>query len=504
MNRALRLSDDDDVAVLIDAAEPGEQILGIVARDPIPSGHKIAMHGIRTGALVRKYGQVIGIASHDIAAGDHVHSHNLVVGDHAAAMAGSSRPAQPAATQPAARRPTGKSTFEGYARANGRAGTRNAIGIIASVNCSATVVRRIARRFEDRLPEGIDAVAPFTHSSGCGMAKAGEGIETLERTLTGYARNPNFGGVLMIGLGCEVAQIDEMLARHGLAPGARLRTLTIQDAGGTAEAIERGNAIVQELIEEAAADRRTTRPASDLVLGLQCGGSDAWSGVTANPALGAAADLLVATGGTAILSETPEIYGAEHLLLARAASPQVAQALEQRIAWWENYAAQGRVSLDNNPSPGNKAGGLTTIYEKSLGAVAKAGSSALNDVLLYGEPTRTAGLVFMDSPGYDPCSATGQIASGANLLAFTTGRGSVFGAQPTPCLKLASNGALAQKMANDIDIDCSGVLEGQSIADAGAMIFDALLATASGKRTKSEALGVGEFEFVPWQLGAWM
>ncbi|MFB0872171.1 MULTISPECIES: UxaA family hydrolase [unclassified Sphingobium] len=498
MVRALRISDADDVAILIDDAAPGDDVLGIAARDAIPSGHKMALGPISAGEMVRKYGQLIGVATREIAAGEHVHSHNLEVGDY---QAGAGVPA-PTSRIAAARHSA--ATFEGYLRADGSVGTRNAIGIIASVNCSATVVRRIARHFEDRLPAGINAVAPFTHGSGCGMSKSGDGFDTLERTLAGYARHPNFGGVLLIGLGCEVAQIDEMMARQGLTAGPRLRTLTIQNAGGTAQAIEQGSAIVAELIEEAAGDRRTTRPAADLVLGLQCGGSDGWSGVTANPALGAATDLLVAASGTALLSETPEIYGAEHLLIARATDPAVARALHARIAWWEEYAARNGASLDNNPSPGNKAGGLTTIFEKSLGAIAKAGSAPLADVLLYAEQRRVNGLNFMDSPGYDPCSATGQIASGANLLAFTTGRGSVFGAQPTPCLKLASNAPLARAMADDIDIDCSPVLDGLSVAEAGEMIFDRLLATASGEPTKSEALGLGDFEFVPWQLGAWM
>jgi altronate hydrolase len=499
MSKALQINASDDVCVLIEDAPSGATVLRITALDPIPSGHKMAMHPIAAGAIVRKYGQAIGVAIRDIAAGEHVHSHNLAYADGLSKTLLSA----PAAIRSAAAEPASAS-FEGYVREDGAVGTRNVIGIIASVNCSATVVRRIARQFESGMPAGIDAVAPFTHSSGCGMPKSGEGFDVLERTLAGYARHPNFGGVLMIGLGCEVAQIEDMVARQGLTVGPRLRTLTIQEAGGTAQAVERGSAIVAELIEEAAMDRRTARPASDLVLGLQCGGSDGWSGITANPALGVATDLLVAAGGTAYLSETPEIYGAEHLLLARAATPEVAAALNARIIWWEGYAARNGASLDNNPSPGNKAGGLTTIFEKSLGAIAKAGSTPLTDILLYGERRRTNGLNFMDSPGYDPCSATGQIASGANLLAFTTGRGSVFGAQPTPCLKLASNAALARSMAADIDIDCSPVLAGMTMSEAGQMIFDALLATASGRPTKSESLGVGDFEFVPWQLGAWM
>lgn len=497
MTRALRISSEDDVAVLIDPAMPNDVVLGVVARDAMPSGHKIALHRIAAGAVVRKYGQPIGVANRSIEPGDHVHSHNLVLPAEGI-TAGAVARMKAAAHSPVS------ASFDGYVRGNGGVGTRNVIGIMASVNCSATVVRRIARALENDLPDGIDAIVPFTHSGGCGMAKAGDGIDTLERTLTGYARHPNFGGVLMIGLGCEVAQIDEMLERHGLAPNDRLRTLTIQGAGGTAEAIAQGSVIARELIDIAAGDRRVSRPASDLVLGLQCGGSDGWSGVTANPALGVATDILLAAGGTAFLSETPEIYGAEHLLYARASDAATSAALAERIAWWESYASRNGASLDNNPSPGNKAGGLTTIYEKSLGAVAKSGSFPLNDVIPYAGRTDRHGLVFMDSPGYDPCSATGQIASGANLLAFTTGRGSVFGSQPTPCLKLASNAALAASMRDDMDVDCSPVLDGGSLEGLGQKIFDRLLAIASGERTKSETNGLGDNEFVPWQIGAWM
>jgi altronate dehydratase len=301
-----------------------------------------------------------------------------------------------------------------------------------------------------------------------------------------------------------VAQIGDLLDHFNLQPGPRLRTMTIQDAGGTLKAIEQGRRLVRELIEEAQADRRSTVSAAHLTLGLQCGGSDSWSGVTANPALGVAADLVVANGGTAILSETPEISGAEHLLLRRAASREIADKLLERLSWWDQYAAKHGAELNNNPSPGNKAGGLTTIFEKSLGAVAKAGSSALMDVVLYAEQVRTKGLVFMDSPGFDPCSATGQIASGANVLAFTTGRGSVFGSKPSPCIKIASNAALSAAMDDDIDIDCSPILDGASIEEAGQAIYAKLLAVASGEASKSEALGFGDHEFVPWNLGAWM
>ncbi len=495
--RALRLADSDDVAVLIDDVRPGEEVMGVPAKQAVMGGHKVALRAIPAGGIVRKYGQPIGIATCDIAAGEHVHTHNLTVGPLL-------RPQMTGATGDFPRPGATGSTFKGYRREDGRVGTRNFVGVLSSVNCSATVTRRIAAKFEEGAGRGIDGVAAFVHSGGCGTARPGEGIEVLERTLSGYAAHPNFGGVLLVGLGCEVAQVQGMLERHGLRERPRLRTLTIQDAGGTTAAIARGQEIVRDLIEEASGDRRAEVSAAHLVLGLQCGASDGWSGVTANPALGVAADCLVAEGGRVLLSETPEIYGAQHLLLRRAVSEEVAEALMRRIRWWEDYAARNGASLDNNPSPGNKAGGLTTIFEKSLGAVAKGGSSPLAEVVLYGERPHARGLVFMDSPGYDPCSATGQIASGANLLAFTTGRGSTFGSKPTPCLKIASNAPLAAHMSEDIDFDCSPILEGMPMEESGRRIFEALLEVASGSPTKSEALGLGDHEFVPWQLGAWL
>jgi altronate dehydratase len=494
---ALRLHPDDEVLVALDPINPSERVEGIPVLEAIPSGHKVAVRPISAGAPVHKYGQVIGIASADIPAGAHVHEHNLIVGEADRGVdVGSAVRAVELTNSPA--------SFSGYVRENGRVGTRNYIGIITSVNCSATVAKRIADSFANQHLPGIDGVCAFTHGSGCGMSKTGEGIETLERTLAGYAVHPNFAGVLIIGLGCEVAQIGDMLDHFGLRAGPRLRTMTIQEAGGTLKAIEHGRKLVRELIEEAQGDRRSSVPASHLMLGLQCGGSDSWSGVTANPALGVAADLVVSNGGTAILSETPEISGAEHVLLRRAVSRQVADKLLARLSWWDDYAAKHGAELNNNPSPGNKAGGLTTIFEKSLGAVAKAGSSPLSDVVLYAEQIRTKGLVFMDSPGFDPCSATGQIAAGANILAFTTGRGSVFGSKPAPCIKLATNAKLARWMDDDMDVDCSPILDGASIQQAGEAIYAKLLAVASGQPSKSEALGIGDSEFVPWNLGAWM
>jgi altronate hydrolase len=496
--RALRLNPIDDVAILLDEVAPGDIAGGVTAREAIASGHKIAVQDIPEGAPIRKYGQIIGVARASIPTGAHVHVHNVVVGDFARAETTKAFTSEAANTG---------ATFEGFVRKNGRVGTRNYVGVLTSVNCSATVARRVADWFHaDRLAEyqGVDGVAAFTHMTGCGTPATGEGVDNLNRTLAGYAQHPNFGGLVIIGLGCEVNQIPRLLDEYGLEPGDMLQAFTIQDAGGTIKAIERGVALARDLAQEAARAKRTAVSARHLTVGLQCGGSDGWSGVTANPSLGAAADLIVANGGAAILSETPEIYGAEHLLLRRAARPEVAAKLLDRIKWWEDYVARNGAELNNNPSPGNIQGGLTTILEKSLGAVAKSGSSPLVDVFRYAEPINARGFVFMDSPGYDPCSATGQIASGANLIAFTTGRGSVFGSKPAPCLKLASNARVAMHMDEDMDIDCSPVLEGRSIADMGGLIFARMLAIASGEQTKSEALGVGDHEFVPWQVGAYM
>lgn len=499
MSRALILNPADDIAVALDDIAAGEtpEGLDVAATADIAQGHKIARHAVAEGGLVRRYGQVIGRASGPIAAGDHVHVHNLMMDD-GPREAEVGVDAKPAPTLEGA-------TFQGIVRADGRVGTRNYIGVLTSVNCSATVARRIADAFPDAgLPEGVDGVVAFTHQGGCGGSSLSSDVTLLQRTLAGYARHPNFHSILIVGLGCEANQIPAWLANEGLEAGPRLRALTIQEAGGTARAIEAGVGIVRELVSEAATVKRQPVSASHLTVGLQCGGSDGWSGVTANPALGAAVDLLVAHGGSAMLSETPEIWGAEHLLLRRAANQGVADRLNARLAWWREYADRHQMELNNNPSPGNLKGGLTTILEKSLGAVAKSGSTPLNDVIGYAEPLTTHGLSFMDSPGYDPCSATGQIASGANLIVFTTGRGSVFGAKPAPTIKVASNAKLASWMDEDMDVDASPVLTGTPMADVGREIFERMLAVASGEKSKSEALGIGDNEFVPWAVGAYL
>jgi altronate hydrolase len=386
--------------------------------------------------------------------------------------------------------------------------TRNYLGVLTSVNCSATTAKLIADKFRGealRAFPHVDGIVALGHGTGCGMASEGEGMDILRRTIAGYARHPNFAGVLILGLGCEANQISRLVAAEGLEPGAFLQTMTIQDSGGTAKTVQEGMARLKAMLPEANKAKRQTVPASHLTLALQCGGSDGYSGITANPALGACVDLLVRHGGSAVLSETPEVYGAEHLLTRRAVSREIGEKLIERIRWWEAYTAKTGGEMNNNPSPGNKAGGLTTILEKSLGAVAKGGTTNLVEVYRYAEPITAKGFVFMDTPGYDPVSATGQVAGGANVICFTTGRGSVFGCKPAPSLKLATNTPLYRRMEDDMDIDCGPIADGAaSVAEIGRRIFELVLATASGQPTKSELLGMGEEEFTPWQLGAVM
>jgi altronate hydrolase len=401
-----------------------------------------------------------------------------------------------------------RASFDGFLRANGRAGTRNFIGVLSTVNCSATVCHHVAETFpRDELAASpnVDGIVALTHGTGCGMADRGDGFAALQRTLWGYARHPNFAGVLMIGLGCEVNQIDFLLEAYQIQRGPLFRTMTMQGSGGTRKTIERAQAMIREMLPHANEAKRQRISASEVSVALQCGGSDAYSGITANPALGAACDILVRHGGTGILAETPEIYGAEHLLTRRAVSRAVGERLVERIRWWEEYTRINGGEMNNNPSPGNKAGGLTTILEKSLGAAAKGGTSNLTGIYKYAEPVSERGFVFMDSPGYDPASVTGQVASGANVVCFTTGRGSCFGFKPAPSIKLATNTEMYRRMEEDMDINCGVILDGEcSVEEMGARIFDFMLEVASGRRTKSEELGLGNHEFTPWQIGAVM
>lgn len=501
--QTIRLHSSDNVIVASARIPEGTIVEGIAVATDIPSGHKIATQAIPAGEIIRKYDQIIGFASSDIAPGDHVHTHNCAMGDFERDYAPGSE------VKPTAFVPEGsRASFEGIVREDGRVGTRNYIAVLTTVNCSATVARMIATHFDDQALAdypNVDGVSAFVHGTGCGMAIDGEGYDILLRTLAGYAGHPNFAGVLLVGLGCEVAQISFLMQATGLVESDTFQHMTIQATGGTRKTVAEGIRRIEAMLPKANAVKRQTVSAEHLSVALQCGGSDAYSGITANPALGAAADMLVRNGGTAILAETPEIYGAEHLLTRRAVSTDVADKLIARIKWWEAYTARNNGSMDNNPSPGNKAGGLTTILEKSLGAAAKGGTTNLVDVIEFAQPAKIPGFVFMDSPGYDPVSITGEVASGATLVCFTTGRGSVFGYKPSPSIKLATNTPMYERMADDMDVNCGEILShGVSVEEMGERIFQLMLDVASGKPSKSEELGFGDNEFTPWLVGAVM
>ncbi len=507
MSPVIRIHAQDNVVIARSQLVGGTVLAdeGVTVSGLVPPGHKVATQAIAKGQPVRRYDQVIGMATRDIAAGEHVHTHNLAFSDFAREHAPGAA-AQPTAyvAQPA--------TFQGIVRADGRVATRNYIGVLTSVNCSATAARAIADYFRrDIRPEAladfpnVDGVVALTHGMGCATASDGEELQVLRRTLGGYAKHPNFAAVLVVGLGCETNQISGLLTQEEMQVGPKLVAFNIQETGGTRKTVGKGVELIKAMLPEANRVQREPVPLKHLTVGLQCGGSDGYSGISANPALGAAVDLLVRHGGTAVLSETPEIYGGEHLLTRRAVSVAVSDKLRARIAWWEAYTHRNNMQMDNNPSAGNKAGGLTTILEKSLGAIAKSGTTNLVDVYEYAQPITAQGFVYMDTPGYDPVSATGQVAGGANLICFTTGRGSAYGCAPSPSIKLATNTALWQRQEDDMDINCGGVVDGaETVQQAGERIFQLMIATASGQHTKSEQHGYGQNEFVPWQLGAVM
>ena len=502
----LHLHPDDNVFVAKSALALGQTIseLGVRTRAQVPAGHKIAARHIAAGEQVKKFDTVIGVATRDLAPGDYVHSHNLKIVDYYR------DPAFGADVRPVDYLPEEqRATFQGYVRADGRVGTRNFIGILSSVNCSATVIRQIAAHFTpERLAAfpHVDGVVAFAQTSGCGMSSPSEHFDVLRRTLAGYARHANLAGALIVGLGCERNQVGALVESQGLkddpANDQLLRTLVMQEVGGTRVTIEAGIRAIEEMLPIANQLRRQTVSASHIKIGLECGGSDGFSGISANPALGAAMDILVRHGGTAILSETPEIHGVEFMLTRRAISPAVGQKLLDRLAWWERYAAGQNAQFNGVVGHGNQAGGLANIFEKTLGSAMKGGTTPLRAVYEYAEPITEHGFVFMDSPGYDPVAVTGQIASGANLICFTTGRGSMFGSKPAPTMKLASNTPMYQRLSEDMDINCGLIVDGEcSVAEMGQRIFEQILRHASGEPTKSEQLGLGDNEFVPWHLG---
>jgi altronate hydrolase len=509
---AVHLRPEDNVAIASRQLSAGLEVshngdvLMLIGR--VGLGHKVALYPIKKGQAVRKYGQIIGFASKDIAPGEHVHVHNVAAEaferDYAFC-----RDCPPAPSKPQPR------SWMGYDRGDGRYGTRNYIAIISTVNCSASTSKYISERFRGtdllRQYPNVDGVVAITHKAGCAMQYGGPDHDQLDRTLAGFAKHPNVAAYLLVGLGCETGQATHLIEGQHLIQlppfagggrgGVRPTVITVQECGGIGKTVDAGVKAIVEMLPRVNDVRREKLTADKLILGTNCGGSDGNSGVTANPALGVASDMLVAQGGTSILAETPEIYGAEHLLTRRAISREVGEKLIERIKWWEWYTGIFGAEINNNPSPGNKEGGLTTIYEKSLGAIAKGGSSALVDVLHYAEPVKTKGFVVMDTPGYDPVSMTGIVAGGANVLVFTTGRGSVYGCKPAPSIKVATNTPMYEHMREDMDINAGVILEGTSVETVGQQIFEKLLAVASGEKTKSEVNGVGEEEFAPWSIG---
>jgi altronate hydrolase len=499
----IRLHPNDNVVIAVHDIEPGDAIEseGVTSLHQITAGHKISTTRIPKGEPIRKYSTVIGFAGVDIDPGSSVHNHNVIFRDIDRDYAYASE-YLPTDFLPEQER----ATFQGIVREDGRVATRNFIGVCSTVNCSATVVRKIADWFTpERLVDypNVDGVVAFSHPLGCGCEMTGDAMDQLRRTIAGYVTHVNLAATLLIGLGCERNQIDELVSIHDLPVGPKLQTFVMQEIGGTTKTIEAGVAAVMELLPEANMVQRETVPASELIVGLECGGSDGFSSITANPALGSAVDILVRHGGTAVLTETPEVYGAEHTLTRRAVSVEVGKKLIERIRWWKDVYAVGRdVQINGVVSPGNQHGGLANILEKSLGSAMKGGTGPLMEVYKYAEPVQTRGLVFMDTPGYDPPSVTGQIAGGATLVAFTTGRGSMFGSKPSPTIKLATNTPMYEHLEEDMDINCGEILDGtKSLEEMGRAIFELMLDTASGKKSKSELLGLGDNEFAIWDIG---
>jgi len=498
-NAVIRLSERDNIAIARAPLAEGQPLRlngkELSTAGPVPMGHKVALEAIPAGGSILRYGQIMGRAKVAIRPGEWVHTHNVAFEELTFDYE------YPTGETPLPRTPADAPVFQGYAREDGRVGTRNYIAVVAASNCAAHTAELIAASYAgERLPENVDGVVAFPHGEGCGHSIGPDTIQ-LQRTLGGVLNHPNVSAAVILGLGCEVNQIDHYLgADNPLARSRRLHGLTLQQSGGTRATIEAARKVIGDMIERAASEKRTPAPASRIVLGLNCGGSDSFSGITANPALGYCSDLLAGIGGSPVLAETTEIFGAEHLLVKRARNRAVAEKLLEMVRGYKAYLNRFGGSFNDNPSPGNKEGGLTNILEKSLGAVAKAGVSTLTDVVDYAERVSTPGFVFMNTPGYDPVSLTGLAAGGCNIIIFTTGRGSAIGFPSIPVIKIATNTPMYRRMQDNMDINAGRIADGEAtVAGVGKEIFDFMLRVASGERTCAERLG--HKEFVPWRIG---
>lgn len=486
----LRLNPKDSLAVALRDLAPGEALeadgVRVTVKDPIPAGHKLALAPIPAGEAVLKFGWPIGRAVQAIAPGEHLHVHNVrtLLNEPASALAASA----PVETDASA----ASRSFMGYLRADGRVGTRNEIWVLPTVGCVARTAQRIAEAAGRRLAGRLDGVFAFTHPFGC--SQLGDDLNNTRAILAALAAHPNAGGVLIVGLGCENNRLQDLLAAANVPP-ERIRSFNAQAAE---DEVEEGVRAVEDLAELVETDRRSERPLSDLALGLKCGGSDGFSGLTANPLVGRASSFVAGAGGTSILTEIPEIFGAEHLLMARAASPEIRDAIAGLVDGFKRYFADHGQPVSENPSPGNIAGGITTLEEKSLGAVQKAGAATVTEVLRYGHRASRKGLALVEAPGNDAVSSTALAAAGATVILFTTGRGTPLGF-PVPTLKIASNSRLARAKSHWIDFDAGVLLSGASQDEAAAALMDLVVETASGRATRAETNG--EREIAVWKTG---
>ncbi len=501
----LLLNEKDNVGVARTPVSAGTEVIvngnKVISRETITPGHKIALRPIASGSVVHKYGEIIGKATMDISPGDWVHTQNVIPDF-------SGKNYEYATLTPVTEyfTPEEAGEFMGYLRENGDVGTRNYIAVIATSNCSSHVASEIAYQLRNVGPDthGVDGVVAIPHQEGCGHSQ-GEDTWQLERTIAGMIFHPNVGAVLMVSLGCEVNQISKyidtsQLGQQHFRKGKLIVGLEMQSSGGTRQTIASGVAQVEGLIKHCRQMERTPQPMGKVLLGTNCGGSDAFSGVSANPSLGYASDLLVRSGGTSVLAEIPECMGAEHLLTRRAVDESTGRKVIDVMEWYHGYLRRFGGGWDDNPSPGNKAGGISNVTEKSLGAVAKGGTTALTGVFAYAERVNRSGFVLMNTPGYDPVSLTGIAAGGANMICFTTGRGSGIGFPVAPVIKISSNSRIARAMEDNIDINAGVVVDGEgTIQEVGRKIFETIRRVASGERTKSELLG--HKEFVPWRIG---